>query len=74
MARSARQRALGNLAHLPARRLGAQTWNYPFGYSGHLFDVPESIRDYSVKGKYRIPVNSESQLSLALSAFLYCLD
>lgn len=27
------------------------------GYGGFVYDAPEEIRDYSVKGKYRIPMN-----------------
>ena len=27
------------------------------GYSGLVYDSPEEIRDYSVKGKWRIPIN-----------------
>lgn len=27
------------------------------GYSGLVYDAPEQLRDYSVKGKWRIPVN-----------------
>lgn len=27
------------------------------GYSGLVYDAPEELRDYSVKGKWRIPIN-----------------
>ena len=27
------------------------------GYSGLVYDAPEQLRDYSVKGKWRIPIN-----------------
>ena len=27
------------------------------GYGGFVYDAPEEIRDYSVKGKYCIPMN-----------------
>lgn len=27
------------------------------GYAGLVYDSPEAIRDYSVKGKWRIPIN-----------------
>ncbi|GAB4824040.1 hypothetical protein N2152v2_011086 [Parachlorella kessleri] len=36
---------------------GEQMWTYPFGYSGHQYVIPEELRDYSIKGKYRLPVN-----------------
>ena len=33
-----------------------QNWSGT-GYGGLVYDAPEEIRDYSVKGKWRIPVN-----------------
>ena len=37
----------------------AQLWQeWPHRtYAGQKYDAPEEIRDYSIKGKYRIPMN-----------------
>ncbi|GAB4813793.1 hypothetical protein N2152v2_000839 [Parachlorella kessleri] len=42
--------------HVPCED-GKQFWTFPFQYSGQLYVVPEDLKDYSVKGKYRLPVN-----------------
>ena len=30
-----------------------QTWTAPMGYGGQIFIVPEEVRSYDIKGKYR---------------------
>ncbi|KAL0055138.1 hypothetical protein WJX82_007595 [Trebouxia sp. C0006] len=41
--------------HVPCIN-NTQNWTGS-GYGGFVYDAPEEIRDYSVKGKYRIPMN-----------------
>jgi acetamidase/formamidase len=36
----------------------SQSWTYPNNvYSGQIIEIPEELKDYSIQGKWRVPIN-----------------